>query len=254
MAHRLDDLVQRGHAYAIVDEVDSILVDEARTPLIISGPANEASEWYAEFARLAELMEADTHYEVDVRKRTIGVHEEGVEFRRGPAGHRQPLRGRQFAAGRLPQQCGAGQGAVRLRQGLHRPRRRGADRRRVHRPGTARAPLQRGLASGHRAKEAVEIKAENQTLATITLQNHFRLYGKLAPRTLLCGSAWRVAISIAGAPFGELREAMRRDGRQSVAGGWYGRACHGTNDRWPIARGFPALGFEGHMKWAEAMP
>lgn len=62
MAHSLDDLVQRGHHYAIVDEVDSILIDEARTPLIISGPADGASNWYTEFARLAPLMEKDVHY------------------------------------------------------------------------------------------------------------------------------------------------------------------------------------------------
>ena len=80
MAHSLDDLVQRGHSYAIVDEVDSILIDEARTPLIISGPADGASNWYTEFARLAPLMKKDVHYEVDLRKRTVGVHEKGVEF------------------------------------------------------------------------------------------------------------------------------------------------------------------------------
>ncbi|MGZ4639961.1 MAG: DEAD/DEAH box helicase, partial [Actinomycetes bacterium] len=64
MAHSLDELVQRGHNFAIVDEVDSILIDEARTPLIISGPADGASNWYTEFARLAPLMEKDVHYEV----------------------------------------------------------------------------------------------------------------------------------------------------------------------------------------------
>ncbi|MEJ6535971.1 MAG: preprotein translocase subunit SecA, partial [Mycobacterium sp.] len=80
MAHSLEDLVQRGHSYAIVDEVDSILIDEARTPLIISGPADGASHWYTEFARLSPMMEKDVHYEVDIRKRTVGVHELGVEF------------------------------------------------------------------------------------------------------------------------------------------------------------------------------
>src|SRR6201996_568686 len=80
MAHSLDDLVQRGHNFAVVDEVDSILIDEARTPLIISGPADGASNWYAEFARIAPLLKKDVHYEVDLRKRTIGVHEKGVEF------------------------------------------------------------------------------------------------------------------------------------------------------------------------------
>src|SRR5829696_9031424 len=80
MAHSLADLVQRGHNFGIVDEVDSILIDEARTPLIISGPADGSSNWYSEFARLAPLMEKDKHYEVDIRKRTIGVNELGVEF------------------------------------------------------------------------------------------------------------------------------------------------------------------------------
>ncbi|KAB2581727.1 preprotein translocase subunit SecA, partial [Rhodococcus erythropolis] len=80
MTHSLDDLVQRGHAFAIVDEVDSILIDEARTPLIISGPADGSSKWYSEFARIAPLLKKDVHYEVDIRKRTIGVHEAGVEL------------------------------------------------------------------------------------------------------------------------------------------------------------------------------
>ena len=74
--------------------------------------------------------------------------------RRGPAGHRQPLRGGQLAAGQLPQQLDQGQGAVPARQGLHRPRRRGAHRRRVHRPRAGRPPLQRGHAPGHRGQGA----------------------------------------------------------------------------------------------------
>src|SRR5207302_10740571 len=69
MAWALEDCVQRGHSYAIVDEVDSILIDEARTPLIISGPADQSSRWYTEFARMAPMMRKDTHYEVDERKR-----------------------------------------------------------------------------------------------------------------------------------------------------------------------------------------
>src|SRR5947208_7168509 len=80
MAWSLDECVQRGHNYAIVDEVDSILIDEARTPLIISGPAEQSARWYTEFARLAPIMQKDTHYEVDVRKRTVGVSEKGVEY------------------------------------------------------------------------------------------------------------------------------------------------------------------------------
>ncbi|NLG56768.1 MAG: preprotein translocase subunit SecA, partial [Rhodococcus sp.] len=80
MTHSLDDLVQRGHNFAIVDEVDSILIDEARTPLIISGPADASSKWYSEFARIAPLLKNDVHYEVDIKKRTVGVHEAGVEL------------------------------------------------------------------------------------------------------------------------------------------------------------------------------
>ena len=80
MAHSLDELVQRGHHYAIVDEVDSILIDEARTPLIISGPAEGTSEWYTAFARIVPRMTRDIHYEVDERKRTVGIREEGVEL------------------------------------------------------------------------------------------------------------------------------------------------------------------------------
>ncbi len=62
------------------DEVDSILIDEARTPLIISGPSDASSQWYQEFARLAPMMEKDKHYEVDIRKRTVGITEAGVAF------------------------------------------------------------------------------------------------------------------------------------------------------------------------------
>ena len=78
MAWSLEDCVQREHNYAIVDEVDSILIDEARTPLIISGPADKATKWYQEFAIIAEKLSRDVHYEIDEKKRTIGIHEEGV--------------------------------------------------------------------------------------------------------------------------------------------------------------------------------
>src|ERR1700712_2191631 len=84
MAWSADDLVQRGHFYAVVDEVDSILIDEARTPLIISGPAEQSAKWYQEFARLVPRLNRGDEgteggdYEVDESKRTIGVSEEGV--------------------------------------------------------------------------------------------------------------------------------------------------------------------------------
>src|SRR5690606_8239441 len=80
MAWQSSDMVQRGHNFAIVDEVDSILIDEARTPLIISGPASgEANRWFAEFARIARKLEVGVDYEVDEKKRTIGVLEPGIE-------------------------------------------------------------------------------------------------------------------------------------------------------------------------------
>jgi preprotein translocase subunit SecA len=123
MAWNAADMVQRGHNFAIVDEADSILIDEARTPLIISGPAEQSARWYQEFAAHGRRHERDKHYEVDERKRTVGGHRGGRQLRRGPAGHRQPLRGREHPAGRLPEQRPQGQGAVQEGQGLHRPRR-----------------------------------------------------------------------------------------------------------------------------------
>ena len=74
-----NDRVQREHNFAIVDEVDSILIDEARTPLLISGPADVATKWYAEFSRLVPRLTAGTDYEVNEKKRTIGILEPGVE-------------------------------------------------------------------------------------------------------------------------------------------------------------------------------
>ncbi|MDT7571424.1 MAG: preprotein translocase subunit SecA, partial [Actinomycetota bacterium] len=79
MAWSNAELVQRGHHYAIVDEVDSILIDEARTPLIISGPADQATKWYQEFARIAPKLIVGVDYELDEKKRTIGITESGVE-------------------------------------------------------------------------------------------------------------------------------------------------------------------------------
>jgi preprotein translocase subunit SecA len=183
MAHSLDDLVQRGHAFAIVDEVDSILIDEARTPLIISGPADGASNWYTEFARLAPLMEKDTHYEVDLRKRTIGVHELGVEFVEDQLGIENL-----YEAANSPLVSYLNN-ALKAKELFQR------DKDYIVRDGevlivdefTGRVLIGRryneGMHQAIEAKEHVEIKAENQTLATITLQNFFRLYDKLAGMT-----------------------------------------------------------------------
>jgi preprotein translocase subunit SecA len=183
MAHSVQDMVQRGHSFAIVDEVDSILIDEARTPLIISGPADGASNWYLEFARLAPLMEKDVHYEVDLRKRTIGVHELGVEFVEDQLGVDNL-----YEAANSPLVSYLNN-SLKAKELFHR------DKDYIVRNGevlivdefTGRVLIGRryneGMHQAIEAKERVEIKAENQTLATITLQNYFRLYDKLAGMT-----------------------------------------------------------------------
>ncbi|RAV07454.1 preprotein translocase subunit SecA [Mycolicibacterium sp. GF69] len=183
MTHSLDDLVQRGHNFAIVDEVDSILIDEARTPLIISGPADGASQWYTEFARIAPLMEKDVHYEVDIRKRTIGVHELGVEFVEDQLGIDNL-----YEAANSPLVSYLNN-AIKAKELFQR------DKDYIVRDGdvlivdefTGRVLVGRryneGMHQAIEAKEHVEIKAENQTLATITLQNYFRLYDKLSGMT-----------------------------------------------------------------------
>jgi preprotein translocase subunit SecA len=183
MAHSLDDIVHRGHHFAIVDEVDSVLIDEARTPLIISGPADGASHWYTEFARLAPLMEVDVHYEVDIKKRTIGIHEAGVEFVEDQLGIDNLYEAANSPLVSYLNNC------VKVKELFRK------DKEYIVRDGeviildenSGRAlPGRRfneGIHQAIEAKEGVEIKAENQTLATITLQNYFRLYKKLSGMT-----------------------------------------------------------------------
>jgi preprotein translocase subunit SecA len=183
MAWSLQDCVQRGHSYAIVDEVDSILIDEARTPLIISGPADQSSRWYGEFARLAPMLKRDVHYEVDERKRTVGVSEEGVAFVEDQLGIENL-----YEAANTPL-VGYLNNALKVKELFTR------DKDYIVRDGevlivdefTGRVLHGRryneGMHQAIEAKEQVEIKAENQTLATITLQNYFRLYDKLAGMT-----------------------------------------------------------------------
>ena len=176
MTHSLDDLVQRGHSFAVVDEVDSILIDEARTPLIISGPADASSKWYAEFARIAPLLKRDVHYEVDIRKRTIGVHEAGVELVEDQLGIDNL-----YEAANSPL-------VSYLNNAIKAKELYTKDKDYIVRDGeviivdefTGRVLVGRryneGMHQAIEAKEAVPIKDENQTLATITLQNFFRLY------------------------------------------------------------------------------
>jgi preprotein translocase subunit SecA len=183
MAWSLSDCVQRDHNFAIVDEVDSILIDEARTPLIISGPADKATKWYLEFASIVSKLTLDQHYEVDVKKRTIGILEEGVT-RVEEALKIENL----YEAANTPM-IGYLNNAIRAKELFKR------DKDYVVMNGdllivdehTGRMLAGRrysdGLHQALEAKERIEIQDENQTLATITLQNYFRLYKKLSGMT-----------------------------------------------------------------------
>ncbi|HEX8766729.1 MAG TPA: preprotein translocase subunit SecA [Jatrophihabitans sp.] len=183
MAWSLEDLVQRGHNFAIVDEVDSILIDEARTPLIISGPADDNQRWYPEFARLAPRMRKDEHYEVEEGKRTIAVTEAGVEFVEDQLGIDNL-----YEAANTPL-VGYLNNALKAKELYKR------DRDYIVRNGevlivdefTGRVLAGRryneGMHQAIEAKEGVQIQQENQTLATITLQNYFRLYKTLSGMT-----------------------------------------------------------------------
>jgi preprotein translocase subunit SecA len=183
MAWSNDDLVQRGHHYAVVDEVDSILIDEARTPLIISGPAEENQRWYTEFARIIPKMTRDEHYEVEEGKRTVAVTEEGVAFVEDQLGIDNL-----YEAANTPL-VGYLNNALKAKELFKR------DRDYIVNSGevlivdefTGRVLHGRryneGMHQAIEAKEGVQIQQENQTLATITLQNYFRLYNKLSGMT-----------------------------------------------------------------------
>jgi preprotein translocase subunit SecA len=183
MAWSRDEMVQRGHFYAVVDEVDSILIDEARTPLIISGPADQATTWYSEFARIARLLKRDEDYEVDEKKRTIGVLESAIDKVEDQLGIdnlydtvNTPLVGFLNNAIKAKELFKKDKDYVILEGEIlivdeHTGRLLSGRR------------YNEGLHQAIEAKEGVEIKAENQTLATITLQNYFRLYSKLSGMT-----------------------------------------------------------------------
>ena len=183
MALSLEDCVQRGHHYAIVDEVDSILVDEARTPLIISGPAEDNSAWYPEFAKLAKGLQRDVHYEVDEKKRTVSVLGPGITAVEDRLGIENL-----YESANTPL-ISYLNNAIKAKELFKR------DKDYVILDGevlivdehTGRTLIGRryneGLHQALEAKEGVEIKDEYQTLATITLQNYFRMYDKLAGMT-----------------------------------------------------------------------
>ena len=183
MAWTLADCVQRDHNFAIVDEVDSILIDEARTPLIISGPADKATKWYVEFANIVNKLSKDTHYEIDVKKRTVGILEAGVTIVESTLGIDNL-----YEAANTPM-IGYLNNAIKAKELFKR------DKDYVVMNGellivdehTGRMLSGRryseGLHQALEAKERIEIQDENQTLATITLQNYFRLYEKLSGMT-----------------------------------------------------------------------
>ena len=183
MKYRLEDMVQRGFHYAIVDEVDSILIDEARTPLIISGPAEESTELYYQIDRVIPQLNRDTDYTVDEKAHTASLTEAGVhkaerllgienlyEDRHLELVHHltQGLRAHTLYQRDVDYMVKEGQVVIVDEfTGRLMPGRRWSD----------------GLHQAVEAKEGVKIERENQTLATITFQNFFRMYDKLAGMT-----------------------------------------------------------------------
>ncbi len=183
MASSIEECVQRGHHYAIVDEVDSILIDEARTPLIISGPTQDEVRWYAEFATIAKTLTKDVDYEVDEKKRTISVLEPGITKVEDYLGIdnlydsvntplisflNNSIKAKELF--RYDKEYVVLEGEVLIvdeHTGRMLSGRRYND----------------GLHQAIEAKEGVQIREEYQTLATVTLQNYFRLYDKLAGMT-----------------------------------------------------------------------
>ena len=184
MSWEKSDLVQRGHHFAIVDEVDSILIDEARTPLIISGPAEgDVTRWYRQFARLVPKLTRDEDYDVDEKKKVVGILDPGITKVEDFLGIDNLYEPNNTAL------IGYLNNAIKAKELFLR------DRDYVVTHGevlivdehTGRVlPGRRyneGLHQAIEAKEGVEVKAENQTFATITLQNYFRMYDKLAGMT-----------------------------------------------------------------------
>jgi preprotein translocase subunit SecA len=183
MASSLEECVQRGHNFAIVDEVDSILIDEARTPLIISGPTQDEVKWYGEFAKIVARLVKDTDYEVDEKKRTISVLEPGITKVEDHLGIENL-----YEAANTPLISFLNNG-IKAKELFRR------DKEYVVMNGevlivdehTGRILSGRryndGLHQAIEAKENVTVREEYQTLATVTLQNFFRLYDKLSGMT-----------------------------------------------------------------------
>jgi preprotein translocase subunit SecA len=214
MAWSSEELVQRGHNLAIVDEVDSILIDEARTPLIISGPAEQSARWYGEFARIAPRLIRDKDYEVDEGKRTVGILETGVTKVEDQLGIENL-----YEAVNTPL-VGYLNNALKVKE-LYKK-----DRDYIVVDGevlivdefTGRVLHGRryneGMHQAIEAKEGVRIKDENQTLATITLQNYFRLYEKLGGMTgtaMTEAAEFQKTYSVGVVPIPTHRPMVRKD-------------------------------------------
>src|SRR5688500_15254899 len=183
MASELADCVQRGHNFAIVDEVDSILVDEARTPLIISGPTQDEVRWYGEFSKIAAKLTRDVDYEVDEKKRTISVLEPGITKVEDHLGivnlyesvntplisfMHNSIKAKELF--RNDKEYVVMNGEV-LIVDEHTGRMLSGRR------------YNEGLHQAIEAKEGVQVREEYQTLATVTLQNYFRRYDQLGGMT-----------------------------------------------------------------------
>ncbi|SNC71495.1 protein translocase subunit secA [Kytococcus aerolatus] len=195
MAWSVDDLVQREHHFAIVDEVDSILIDEARTPLIISGPGDQATSWYGTFAEIARKLEKGEpgdklrgieptgDYEVDIKKRTVGVLESGIEKVEDHLGITNLYEARNTPL------IGYLNNAIKAKELFTKDKDYVVMDGEVHIVDEHTGRLLKGrryndgVHQAIEAKEGVEVKQENQTLATVTLQNYFRMYDKLAGMT-----------------------------------------------------------------------
>ncbi|MBO58940.1 MAG: preprotein translocase subunit SecA [Actinomycetota bacterium] len=195
MALDKDELSQRGHNFCIVDEVDSILIDEARTPLIISGKASDALEMYQKFSTVVRNLKRDSHYEVDEEKRIIAPTEDGVKAVEKALGIENLY---DQVSSNLVHQLHAAIKAKELYQ---------KDRDYIVTDGEVRIVDEftgrvlegrrwsDGIHQAIEAKEKVSVKEENQTLATITLQNYFRMYEKLSGMT---GTASTEAAELSG--------------------------------------------------------
>src|SRR5664280_1401212 len=219
MAWSHEELVQRGHHFAIVDEVDSILIDEARTPLIISGPAEQSARWYTEFARIAPRLARDVDYDVEEGKRTVAITESGVEKVEDQLGIDNL-----YEAVNTPL-VGYLNNSLKAKE-LYRK-----DKDYIVVNGevlivdefTGRVLHGRryneGMHQAIEAKEGVRIKDENQTLATITLQNYFRLYAKLGGMTgtaMTEASEFSQIYSLGVVPIPTNQPMQRRDDKDVV--------------------------------------